>query len=308
MIRNSRVLVTGASGFLGGYVVHELRRYAPDTIHTVPSDPYDLRDRHTVRRAFDVSQPDIVIHLAAIVGGIEANRRSPGSIFYDNATMGLNVIDQCCESRVKKVLTIGTICSYPKFTPVPFRETDLWNGYPEETNAPYGLAKKMLLVQGQAYRQQYGLNAIHLLMVNLYGPGDNTNPVTSHVIPALIRKVLDAKRTNAPFVECWGTGNASREFLYVEDAARAICLAADRYNGAEPVNVGSGVEVSIRKLAEIICNLIGYKGELRWNSDRPDGQPRRCLSVSRAKDEFDFESKVGLGEGLVRTIEWMEKL
>jgi GDP-L-fucose synthase len=259
-----------------------------------------------VERLFDETRPDIVVHLAAVVGGIGANRRCPGQFFYDNAIMGIQLLEQSRRAGVLKFVGLGTICSYPKHTPVPFREEHLWNGYPEETNAPYGLAKKMLLVQAQAYRQQYGMNAISLLPVNLYGPGDNFDPATSHVIPALIRKVMEAKQSKCEEIEVWGTGTASREFLFVRDAADAIAQAAESYNEAEPVNIGSGEEVTIRELAQLICQLCGFQGRLRWNASMPDGQPRRCLDTSRAWDAFGFKACTKLRDGLRETIGWFE--
>jgi GDP-L-fucose synthase len=253
------------------------------------------------------ARPDLVIHLAAVVGGIGANRENPGRYFYDNAIMGIEILEQSRQLGVEKVVLLGTICAYPKHTPVPFREHDLWNGYPEETNAPYGLAKKMLLVQAQAYRQQYGFNAITLFPVNLYGPADNFDLNSSHVIPALIRKAVEARRAGQAEVEVWGTGRVSREFLFVRDAARAIVLAAERYNGPEPVNIGSGHEIIIRELAEEICRLSGFSGRLAWDADRPDGQPRRCLDTSRAWQEFGFRATTPLREGLLETIAWYEQ-
>jgi GDP-L-fucose synthase len=262
----------------------------------------DLRKWENCIRA--VKDVDIVIHLAARVGGIGFNRRYPGILFYDNIMMGVQMMEAARQEGVEKFVAIGTICAYPKFTPVPFNEDNLWDGYPEETNAPYGLAKKMLLVQAQAYRQQYGFNAIYLLPVNLYGPGDNFDPESSHVIPALIRKFTDAVENNKKEVEVWGTGKASREFLHVEDAADGILLATERYNKPEPVNIGAGFEITIKDLAELIAELTGFNGEIVWDTTKPDGQPRRCLHVSRAKQEFGFEAKVGLREGLEKTIEW----
>ncbi|HWX24729.1 MAG TPA: GDP-L-fucose synthase, partial [Vicinamibacteria bacterium] len=255
-------------------------------------------------RLIGESRPDLVIHLAARVGGIGANRASPGLFFYENLMMGVQLLEECRLQNVKKVVTLGTICSYPKFTPVPFREEELWNGYPEETNAPYGLAKKMLLVQGQSYRQQYGMDVIHLLPVNLYGPGDNFDPSSSHVIPALIKKCQDAIDAGDRAIDVWGTGRASREFLYVEDAAEGICLAATQYSGAEPVNIGAGFEILIRDLVELITRLMGFTGEIRWDASQPDGQPRRSLDTSRAERLFGFRATMGFEDGLRRTIEW----
>jgi GDP-L-fucose synthase len=252
-------------------------------------------------------RPDTVVHLAARVGGIGANRENPGSFFFENLMMGVQLVEECRLRGVRKVVTVGTICSYPKLTPVPFREEDLWHGYPEETNAPYGLAKKMLLVQGQAYRQQYGMNVIHLLPVNLYGPGDNFDPSSSHVIPALIKKCQDALDAGARSVDVWGTGKASREFLYVEDAARGVGMATETYDGAEPVNLGAGFEITIRDLVGLIARLMGFTGEIRWDPSKPDGQPRRCLDTSRAERLFGFRATTGFEEGLRRTIEWYRK-
>jgi GDP-L-fucose synthase len=264
----------------------------------------DLVDRAACRRLVREARPDLVLHLAARVGGIGANRENPGSFFFDNLMMGVQLIEECRLAGVPKLVSVGTICSYPKFTPVPFREDDIWEGYPEETNAPYGLAKKMLLVQSQAYRQQYGMNAIHLLPVNLYGPWDNFDPASSHVIPALIDKTQRAMDAGAAEVEVWGTGRASREFLYVEDAARGICMAAEAYDGAEPVNLGAGFEITIRDLTGLITRLMGFGGRVRWDESRPDGQPRRCLDTSRAERLFGFRAQVPFEEGLRRTIEW----
>jgi GDP-L-fucose synthase len=298
------VVVTGGAGFLGRFVCRELDRRGPAAVVVPRSAEYDLRDRAAVRRLFQVARPDVVIHLAAVVGGIGANRENPGRYFFDNAVMGLELMEEARLHGVAKFVGVGSICSYPKFTPVPFQEADLWNGYPEETNAPYGLAKKMLLVQAQAYRQQYGFNAITLLPVNLYGPGDNFDPTSSHVIPALIRKVLEARAAGRRHVDVWGSGSASREFLFVADAARAIVSASESYDDPEPVNVGSGEEVTIRALAELICELCEFKGEIRWDATKPDGQPRRCLDTSRARRAFGFTATTGLREGLIRTIAW----
>ncbi len=271
------------------------------------SAEFDLRERTAIARLFDVARPEVVIHLAAVVGGIGANRSNPGRFFYDNAIMGIQLMEEARQRGVSKLVQLGTICSYPKFTPVPFHESDLWNGYPEETNAPYGLAKKMLLVQAQAYRQQYGFNAITLLPVNLYGPHDNFDLQSSHVIPALIRKAIEARDAGRPFLEVWGTGAASREFLFVRDAAEAIVLATERYDDPEPVNIGSGQEITIRDLAHLICDVCGYKGELRWDHSRPDGQPRRCLDTTRAKQAFGFTATTAFREGLRETVAWYER-
>ncbi|MCD6442001.1 GDP-L-fucose synthase, partial [bacterium] len=253
-----------------------------------------------------VKNKDIVIHLAAMVGGIGLNREKPGQIFYDNLMMGVQLMDEARKANIEKFVAIGTICAYPKFTPVPFKEKNLWNGYPEETNAPYGLAKKMLLVQAQAYRQQYDFNAIYLLPVNLYGPGDNFDPKFSHVIPALIKKIYDAKKKNEKYITVWGTGKATREFIYVEDATEGIILATEKYNKADPVNIGSHMEISIKDLIHLICKLMDYKGEIRWDSSKPDGQPRRMLDTSRAKKEFGFQAKTPFEQGIKKTIEWYE--
>jgi GDP-L-fucose synthase len=300
------VAVTGGAGFLGSHVVADLRSRGAEVVAPRRKD-YDLVQRESARRLLADVRPDIVVHLAARVGGIGANRENPGSFFFDNLMMGVQLVEECRLQGVGKVVTVGTICSYPKLTPVPFREDDLWHGYPEETNAPYGLAKKMLLVQGQAYRQQYGMNVIHLLPVNLYGPGDNFDPSSSHVIPALVKKCQDALDAGARAIEVWGTGNASREFLYVEDAARGIGLATEAYDGAEPVNLGAGFEIAIRDLVELIARLMGFTGEIRWDPTKPDGQPRRCLDTSRAERLFGFRSTTGFEEGLRRTIEWYRK-
>jgi GDP-L-fucose synthase len=299
-----RVVVTGGAGFLGSHVAEELRAQGADDITLPRKKDYDLVERDAVRRLVADTRPDLVIHLAARVGGIGANRENPGSFFYENLMMGVQLIEECRLRAVPKIVTVGTICAYPKLTPVPFREEDLWSGYPEETNAPYGLAKKMLLVQGQGYRQQYGMNVIHLLPVNLYGPRDNFDPSSSHVIPALIKKVQDAIDEGRDSIEVWGTGRASREFLYVEDAARGVCLAAARYDGADPVNIGAGFEITIRELVERITRLMGFAGQVRWDPNKPDGQPRRCLDTSRAERLFGFRAGTPFEEGLRRTIEW----
>jgi len=303
-LEGSRVVVTGGSGFLGRHVVAELERRGVRELVVPRSAEYDLVDRDACRRLLKEAAPDLVLHLAARVGGIGANRENPGSFFFDNLMMGVQLIEECRLAGTSKLVSVGTICSYPKFTPVPFREDEIWEGYPEETNAPYGLAKKMLLVQSQAYRQQYGTNAVHLLPVNLYGPWDNFDPASSHVIPALIDKTQKAIDSGAREVEVWGTGRASREFLYVEDAARGICMAAEGYDGAEPVNLGAGFEITIRELTGLITRLMGFTGEVRWDESRPDGQPRRCLDTSRAERLFGFRARVPVEEGLRRTIEW----
>ncbi|MDO8664745.1 MAG: GDP-L-fucose synthase [Candidatus Liptonbacteria bacterium] len=304
-LKNKNILVTGGAGFFGSHLVEKLlrdRNVPKEKIFTPSFEDFDLRERKNCEEV--VRGQDIVIHLAAIVGGIGANREHPGKFFYDNAIMGIELMEAARRAGVKKFVTLGTVCAYPKFTPTPFKEDDLWNGYPEETNAPYGLAKKMLLVQAQAYRQEYGFDAIYLLPVNLYGPGDNFDPSSSHVIPALIKKVADAKKENREFIEAWGTGKATREFLYVEDAAEGIALATEKYEKPDPVNLGSGMEISIKELTELICRLMDFKGEIRWDSSKPDGQPRRMLDVSRAEREFGFKAKIGFEEGLKKTIDW----
>ncbi|MGC4107102.1 MAG: GDP-L-fucose synthase [Thermomicrobiales bacterium] len=303
---NKRVMVTGGGGFLGRHVVQKLEEHgaAPERIIVPRSAEYDLRTLDGIDRALADGKPDIVIHLAAVVGGIGANRENPGKFFYENAIMGIQLMEQARLAGVEKFVTIGTVCSYPKFTPVPFHEDELWNGYPEETNAPYGIAKKALLVQGQSYRQQYGFNVIHLIPVNLYGPYDNFDPASSHVIPALIKKCVDAREAGDPFIEVWGTGSASREFIYVEDAAEGIVLGAERYDGAEPVNLGTGGEITIRDLVELIVELTGYEGEIRWDATKPDGQPRRGLDTSRARDALGFTAAESFRTGLHTTIDW----
>jgi GDP-L-fucose synthase len=299
-----RVLVTGAAGFLGAFVLDQLEKSGADRskIRAWDLKDADLRKWDSCVKA--VKDIDVVIHLAARVGGIGLNREIPGTLFYENAMMGIQLIEAAREARVGKFVALGTICAYPKFTPVPFKEDDIWNGYPEETNAPYGLAKKMLLVQSQAYRAQYGFNSIYLLPVNLYGPGDNFDPRSSHVIPALIRKFAEAKEKGSKKVEVWGTGNASREFLYVADAAAGICLAAERYNGPEPVNLGAGFEIKIKDLVDLISRLMEFKGEIVWDKTKPDGQPRRMLDVSRAEKLFGFRAKTKFEDGLKKTIDW----
>ena len=305
-LSSKRVLVTGGSGFLGRHVVAALERHGCRDIFVVRKARHDLTHEPDVIRLFKETRPDIVVHLAAVVGGIGANRESPGRFFYQNVMMGALTMEQARVAGVEKFVGVGTICAYPKLAPVPFLERDLWNGYPEETNAPYGIAKKMLLVQGQAYRQEYGFNAIHLLPVNLYGPHDNFDPSSSHVIPALIRKCLEAIDARSDEVVCWGTGNATREFLYVEDCAEAIVLAAEQHDGLEPVNVGAGFEISIRDLAELISELTGFKGRLTFDRTKPDGQPRRSLDVTRARNSFGFATTTDFRTGLERTIEWYQ--
>lgn len=301
---NDKILLTGGNGFLGKYVKKELIKagYLDKNIFAPTSREFDFTKLEDCQKA--VKNIDIVIHLAARVGGIGLNREKPGELFYDNLIMGIQLMEASRLAGVKKFVAIGTVCAYPKFTPIPFKEEDLWNGYPEETNAPYGLAKKMLLVQAEAYRSQYGFNAIYLLPVNLYGPGDNFDPDSSHVIPALIKKAIDAKRNNETFINVWGSGSASREFLYVEDAARAIVAATLKYNKSEPVNIGSGTEITIRDLVATINELVGFKGQIMWDKSKPDGQPRRCLDTSKAQKEFGFKAKTGFKTGLKNTINW----
>jgi GDP-L-fucose synthase len=304
--KGRRVMVTGGGGFLGKAVVRRLEASGADQIFAPRSRDHDLRTQAGIEQVLGEGRPHLLIHLAAVVGGIGANRENPGRFFYENAIMGIQLMEQARLAGVEKFVTIGTVCSYPKHTPVPFHEDDLWNGYPEETNAPYGLAKKMLLVQGQAYREQYGFNVIHLIPVNLYGPGDNFDPATSHVIPALIKKCVDAREAGDAFVEVWGTGNASREFLYVDDAAEGIVLAAERYEEPEPVNLGVGAEITIRDLSELIVKLTGFRGEIRWDATKPDGQPRRALDPARAYALFGFRAGTEFEEGLRQTIHWYE--
>lgn len=302
--KDKRVCITGGAGFLGLYVVERLRSRGCRDVFIPRSCDYDLRRRSAVSRMFDDAHPDIIIHLAAVVGGIGANRANPGRFFYDNCIMGIELMDEARERGVAKFVQVGTICSYPKLMPVPFCETDLWNGYPEETNAPYGIAKKVLLVQAQAYRQQYGLNAIYLLPVNLYGPRDNFDPESSHVIPALIRKCLEAKRNGSPAITVWGTGTPTREFLHADDCAEGILLATERYDKPEPVNLGTGAEISIRDLVSLIMRVTGFDGEVKWDHSKPDGQPRRLLDTSRAEAEFGFRARIGLQAGIRQTVEW----
>lgn len=302
--RNRRVMVTGGGGFLGSVVVSKLRDRETKEIFVPRSREYDLREIGGVRRALDDARPDIVIHLAARVGGIGANREHPADFFYDNLMMGVQLFHESWRLGVEKFVAVGTVCAYPKFTPIPFREEEIWNGYPEETNAPYGLAKKMLLVQSQSYRQQYGFNSIFLMPVNLYGPGDNFDPASSHVIPALIKKCVDAKQKGDDHIVVWGDGSPTREFLYVDDAAEGILMAAKRYNASEPVNLGSAFEISIKDLVEIIARLTGFESKIVWDTTKPNGQPRRKLDTSRAKAQFGFEARTSFEEGLRQTIEW----
>lgn len=302
-----KIVVTGGAGFLGRFVVDRLKTFPNVEIVVPRSQEYDLVREENVKRLLDDAAPDLVVHLAAVVGGIGHNQKNPGRFFYDNLMMGTQLIEQSRQHGVKKFVAIGTVCAYPKFTPTPFKEDDIWNGYPEETNAPYGLAKKMMLVQSQAYREQYGFNSIFLLPANLYGPGDNFDLETSHVIPALIRKCIEARERGGSFIEAWGSGNASREFLYVEDCAEGIVRAAALYDEPLPVNLGNGEEVVIRDLMQLIVRLTGFEGEVRWRSDRPDGQPKRQLDTSRAEEKFGFRARTSLEEGLKRTIEWYEE-
>jgi len=305
--QNKRICITGGRGFLGGHLVATFKEEGYKQIFAADIDDYDLRVLDNVIRMYEEIRPDIVIHLAARVGGIGANRDHPGEFFYDNLIMGAQVMEYARQYDVEKFVAIGTICCYPKFTPVPFKEKDFWDGYPEETNAPYGLAKKMLLVQSQAYRQQYGFNAIFLMPVNLYGPGDNINPKSSHVIPALIKKCIDAVEEKKDEIVVWGTGKASREFLYVKDCARAIVLATERYNKPDPVNIGAGFEITIKDLVSLITKLTGFDGRVVWDHTKPDGQPRRMLDTSKAAREFAFRAETDFEEGLKKTIDWYIK-
>lgn len=306
-LKEKRVVVTGGKGFLGAYVIAKLEGRGCRDIFVPRIEEYDLVQMEGIKKLYADAKPDIVIHLAAQVGGIEANRLNPGKFFYDNLMMGAQLMEVGRQMKIEKFLALGTICAYPKFTPTPFKESDLWNGYPEETNAPYGLAKKMLLVQAQAYRQQYGFNSVFLLPVNLYGPGDNFDPQTSHVIPALIKKCFEAIEQKNDEIVVWGTGKVTREFLFVDDCAEAIVLAAEKYNSSEPVNLGSGFEISIAELVGLIVRLTGFKGRISWDATKPDGQPRRTLDTSRAQKEFGFKAKTSFEEGLAKTIQWYKE-
>jgi len=310
-MKEKRITITGGKGFLGTHLIHKLKEKGYKYLFIGDLPEYDLLKLQGIKRMYGDSQPDIVIHLAAKVGGIGFNQENPATLFYENLMMGAQLLHEGYLRNIEKFVAIGTICAYPKFTPVPFKEEDLWNGYPEETNAPYGLAKKMMLVQSQAYRKQYGFNLIFLLPVNLYGPGDNFDPRSSHVIPALIKKCIDAMpnnefriTNNEPQITVWGTGKATREFFYVEDAAEAIVLAMERYNKSDPVNIGAGFEISIKELVEMIVELTGFKGQIIWDNSQPDGQPRRCLDTTRAEKEFGFKAKTPFEDGLKKTIDW----
>jgi GDP-L-fucose synthase len=303
---SSRITVTGGAGFLGTVLVRKLKAHGFQNIFVPHIEDYDLRETDGLRRMYEDSNPDVVIHLAAVVGGIGANRINPGKFFYENAIMGIQLIELGRHYGVDKMVVIGTICAYPKYTPVPFKEEHLYDGYPEETNAPYGMAKRMLLVQLQAYRQQYGMRGIYLLPVNLYGPGDNFDPASSHVIPALIKKCVDARESGAGEIEVWGDGSATREFIFVEDAAEGIVLATERYDEPEPVNIGVGFEISIKDLVHQVARLTGYQGRIVWDPTKPNGQPRRMLDTTRAWERFGFKARISFEEGLKRTIEWYE--
>ncbi|MEA4811379.1 MAG: GDP-L-fucose synthase [Anaerolineaceae bacterium] len=305
-LSKKRICITGGAGFLGTHLQKKLKEHGAKNFFIPTYPEYDLVKGEDIARMYDEAKPDIVIHLAAKVGGIGANREKPGEFFYDNLMMGVQLIHQAWQRGIEKFVAIGTICAYPKYTPIPFKEEDLWNGYPEETNAPYGLAKKMLLVQSQGYRQQYGYNSIYLLPVNLYGPGDNFDPASSHVIPALIKKCVDAREEGVNEIVAWGDGSPTREFIYVEDAAEGIVLATEQYNESEPVNIGSCFEISIKELTELIAKLTGFEGKIHWDTSKPNGQPRRKLDTERAKKYFGFSAQTNFEEGLRRTIAWYE--
>jgi GDP-L-fucose synthase len=307
MLKGKCVTVTGGKGFLGSHLIKKLEAYDCRQIKVADLPEYNLTNITDIQRMYEETKPQIVIHLAAKVGGIGFNQEKPAELFYDNLIMSAQLLHEAYVRKIEKFAALGTICAYPKFTPVPFKEEDLWNGYPEETNAPYGLAKKMMLVQSQAYRQQYGFNSIFLLPVNLYGPGDNFNPRSSHVIPALIKKCFDATDAHDDKIEVWGIGSATREFFYVEDAAQAICMAADAYNKSEPVNIGAGFEISIKELTELIVKLTGFQGKITWDKSKPDGQPRRMLDTTKALKEFGFTAKTNLTTGLIKTIDWYKE-
>ena len=307
MLKGKCVTVTGGKGFLGKHLIKKLAAYDCRQIKVTDLPEYNLTNITDIQRMYEETKPQIVIHLAAKVGGIGFNQEKPAELFYDNLIMSAQLLHEAYVRKIEKFVALGTICAYPKFTPVPFKEEDLWNGYPEETNAPYGLAKKMMLVQSQAYRQQYGFNSIFLLPVNLYGPGDNFNPRSSHVIPALIKKCVDAIDAHDDKIEVWGTGSATREFFYVEDAAKAVCMAADAYNKSEPVNIGAGFEISIKELTELIAKRTGFQGKITWDKSKPDGQPRRMLDTTKAMKEFGFTAKTNLTTGLIKTIDWYKE-
>ena len=307
MLKNKHITVTGGKGFLGSHLLKKLKDSGCRHIKIADRPEYDLTDIADIRRMYEETKPRIVIHLAAKVGGIGFNQEKPAELFYDNLIMGTQLLHEAYLRNIEKFVALGTICAYPKFTPVPFKEEDIWNGYPEETNAPYGLAKKMMLVQSQAYRRQYGFNSIFLLPVNLYGPGDNFDPRSSHVIPALIKKCFDAIDSHSDTLEVWGTGAATREFFYVEDAAEAICMATDTYNKSEPINIGAGFEISIKEITELIAKLTGFQGKITWDKSKPDGQPRRILDTTKALKEFMFTAKTNLTTGLIKTIDWYKE-
>jgi GDP-L-fucose synthase len=307
LLKEKNITVTGGKGFLGGHLIKKLKDCGCLHIKIADLPEYNLTNIADIRRMYEETRPEIVIHLAAKVGGIGFNQEKPAELFYDNLIMGTQLLHEAYLRKIEKFVALGTICAYPKFTPVPFKEEKIWNGYPEETNAPYGLAKKMMLVQSQAYRQQYNFNSIFLLPVNLYGPGDNFDPRSSHVIPALIKKCFDAIDTHADQIEVWGTGSATREFFFVEDAAEAIYLATESYNKSDPVNIGAGFEISIKELVELIVQLSGFQGSIIWNKSKPDGQPRRLLDITKAKNEFGFISSTDLTTGLIKTIDWYRK-